>query len=238
MKTRFMSTTFSLALVLGAGVNSAPANATQIGEILACYACQNTGNSAIDSALATGSGPAVASDGLLFAFVNTSGSAITGGVFSETGSPNDSFALPTLAANSTFILIPGVTLDGGSHPRGGLFGLTGVMDTSDGDGGLTDSTIFSFTGVQDALTVTSGTFTPGDSNLIKPWISPSGGRTSFIGQGPNGDPGCTNCYFGQIATLDVAAVVPGVPEPGTLALLGTALGGFGLIRRRRNRNLT
>ncbi len=45
--------------------------AENVGDILACYACQNTGNSIIDAALMAN--PSVANDGLLFAFVNTSG---------------------------------------------------------------------------------------------------------------------------------------------------------------------
>ena len=73
----------------------------------------------------------VASDGLLFAFVNTSASAITGGIFSvSNSSPVDSFVVPALAAGGTYILIPGVTNDSGVHPAGGLFGATGVKDTA------------------------------------------------------------------------------------------------------------
>jgi hypothetical protein len=71
----------------------APAHAAQIGQIFVCYACQNTGDTAIDAALAAN--PAAAFDGILFAFKNTSSASITGGVFSVSGtSPSDSFALP------------------------------------------------------------------------------------------------------------------------------------------------
>src|SRR5581483_8363000 len=60
---------------------TAPAHAgtVAVGSIYACYACQNTGDQAIDDALAAN--PSVANDGLLFEFNNTSGTAITGGVF-------------------------------------------------------------------------------------------------------------------------------------------------------------
>jgi len=221
---RAMLTFLPLAMLVVTGTT---ARAGQVGEILACYACQNTGNSAIDAALALN--PGVASDGLLFAFVNTSSFDITGGVFAVTNAtPNDSFMLPTIVAGATFILIPGVTSDGGTHAAGGLFGATGVMDTSDGVGGLSDASVFSFTGLSNAQGVTSttagtstgtpGTFTPGDPGLFKPWIVPaSGGSTSFIGLGPNGDGGCTNCYFGEVATLNTPSATV-TPEPAGFGL--------------------
>jgi len=225
---RLRPVVLTLAIALFAGL-AAPIHAAQVGEILACYACSSTGNAAVDAALANN--PDVASDAILFAFVNTSGSPITGGVFSEAGLPADSFVVPTIGAGSTFILIPGVTSDGGSHPSGGLFSLSGVMDTSDGAGGLNDDTEFTFTGVNNGLTVSSltagtftpdvGSFTPGDTGLIKPFVgNPTAGMTSFIGMGPNGDGPCTNCYFGEVATLDTPNPMTGVPEPATMGLLG------------------
>jgi hypothetical protein len=219
-------------VTLSAAALSAPAQATtQVGEILACYACQNTGNSAIDAALATGTGLDVASDGLLFAFVNTSGSAITGGVFSENGTPNDSFALPTLPANSTFIVIPGTSVDGGIHLAGGLFQFNNfVMDTSDGAGGLSNSTVFAFSGSQGALAVTSGNFTPADSML--PMRDTPSVLISFVGQGPNSD-SCNNCYFGQIATLTVPSALPGVPEPSTWAMMLLGFAGLSYAGYRK-----
>ena len=216
----------ALALVTLVG-QGGPMHAAQIGQILVCYACQNTGNAAIDAALAANSG--VASDGILFAFTNTSAFAITGGTFSENASPADTFALPTIAAGATFILIPGVTSDGHTHPSAGLFATTGVMDTSDGAGGVTDSTEFTFTGVSNGLAVSSitagtstpipGSFTAGDPGLFKPFRdNPTAGTTSFLGLGPSGDGGCSNCYFGAVATLQTPTVSP-VPEPGTMMLL-------------------
>jgi hypothetical protein len=227
-------------VLFGLMVATALVRASTIGEIFVCYACQNTGNTAIDAALANN--PDVASDGILFAFVNTSGFAISGGVFSENGSPNDSFMLPAIAAGATFILIPGVTTGGGSHPSGGLFGATGVMDTSDGGGGVLDTTEFKFTGLSNSLAVSSitfgtstpvaGEFTPGDPGLIMPWRSPSGGSTSFIGDGPSGDGGCTNCYFGEVATLQTPNSTS-TPEPAAFALIGVGLAAVALLKPRR-----
>lgn len=236
------STRFSaLGFVLLSGAILPCANASQIGQILVCYACQNTGDPIIDAALTAN--PGVASDAILFAFKNTSAFAITGGVFSVSGtSPSDSFGLPNIPAGSEFILIPGITSDAGSHPSGGLFANVGVQDTSDGAGGVNDSSIFKFTGTSNGLAVTSltagsstaiaGTFTPGDPGLFKPWISPSGGSTSFVGDGPSGDPGCTNCYFGLVATLNTPTV-SATPEPGSFSLFWIGLGAASLIVRRR-----
>src|ERR1035441_9869678 len=49
------------------------ASATSVGDILVCYACNTTGNAAVDAALAAN--PGVVGDGILFAFENTSGTA-------------------------------------------------------------------------------------------------------------------------------------------------------------------
>jgi hypothetical protein len=229
--------TFAVVLVATAVV---PMHATQIGTIWACYACQNTGNPIIDAALAANSG--VAGDGILFAFMNTGSSAITGGVFSVSSNA-DSFSLPAIPAGGTFILMPGITTDGGTHPTNGLFFNTGgAQDTSDGAGGVSDASKFSFTGLYSALSVTSttfgtstgtpGTFTPGDPGLIHGYISPAnGGQTSFIGDGPSGDGGCTNCWYGEVATLNVTPTT-GTPEPASGALLWSGLGAVIWTARR------
>jgi PEP-CTERM motif len=228
-------------LALVAVFVNVPMHAAVIGDIYVCYACQNTGDAAIDAALANN--PGVASDGILFAFKNTSGSAITGGVLSLSAtSPSDSFSLPTIAAGGEFILMPGITSDGGSHPSGGLFFHSGsAMDTSDGAGGVADDSIFRFTGLSNTLAVSSltagtgaadGTFVSGDPGLIKPYRdNPTGSeRISFLGLGPSGDGGCSNCYFGLVATLDTPNA-SGVPEPSTLLLFGSALIAIGAARK-------
>jgi hypothetical protein len=209
------------------------AKATVVGDILACYACQNTENAAVDAALVAN--PSVASDGLLFAFENTSGTQITNAVFNVTGS-SDSFNIGTIAANSTVIVLPGLSNDGGVHTAGTLFQHTGsTQDTSDLQGSVSDASVFSFAGLQGASSVTSGTFTAGDPGLIRPWISPTGGSTSFLGNGPNGDVGCNNCYFGQIALLSVPSV-GAVPEPSTWAMMILGFAGVGFMAYRRKQS--
>ena len=210
---------FSIAAL--ASLAASPARAAQIGSITVCYACQNTGDPVIDAALTAH--PDVAYDGLLFAFKNTSAFPITGAVISVggTASPADSFALPTIPAGGELIFLPGLDSDVAKHPSGGLFEHTGsTMDTSEGDGGVDDKSIFKFTGTSNGVAVTSttagtstaipGTFTPADPGLFLPWRDVgSTGRTSFLGNGPDGDGGCNNCYYGLVATLNAGAASTG-----------------------------
>ena len=223
-----------LATAALAGLAYVPnASAVSVVNIFACYACQNTGNAAIDAALTAN--PTVSADGLLFAFVNTSLSAITGAKFSVTNATvNDSFSIGTIGAGATAILMPGLSNDGALHLAGGLFAHTGsTMDTSDGDGGVTDASIFSFTGLFNASAVTSGNIVPGDPSLIRTYRDVGAtGKTSFLGLGPNGDSGCTNCYFGPIGSGAVDVAAP-VPEPETYALMLAGLGVLGWASRRR-----
>jgi hypothetical protein len=224
--SKFLSVSALAALSAATFGAGSAAKADVVGDILACYACQNTGNAAIDAALTAN--PSVASDGLLLAFVNTSGSAITGASFSA---GTDSYNLGTVAANSTLIILPGISNDGGTHVSGSLFEFVNhTQDTSDNQGSVSDATVFSFTGLQGALSVTSGTFTPADSYL--PYRDNPAFQTSFVGQGPNGDGGCSNCYFGEIAVLSIPSV-SGVPEPSTWAMMILGFAGVGFMAYRR-----
>jgi PEP-CTERM motif len=85
----------------------------------------------------------------------------------------DTLAPPTIVAGGEFILMPGITSDGGSHPGNGLFALN---------------------------------------------------------EGCGHDGGCSNCYFGLVATLQ-ATPVTGIPEPSTLLLMGSALLFIGAARK-------
>lgn len=228
-----------LATAALAGLAYVPsANAVSVLNIFACYACQNTGNAAIDAALTAN--PTVSFDGLLLAFVNTGASAITGATFSVTNAAvNDAFSIGTIAAGATVILLPGLSNDGNAHLPGGLFAHTGAtMDTSDGDGSVTDASIFSFAGLFSSSAVTSGNIVPGDASLIRTWRDVGAtGQTTFLGLGPNGDGGCTNCYFGLIGNGNVNVTAP-VPEPETYALMLAGLGALGWASRRRKSTLS
>jgi hypothetical protein len=73
----------------------------------------------------------------------------------------DHFNVGTIAAMSSVILIPGISSDG--SPHSGFWHVTGVLlDTSE-TGPNGNDTQFSFTGLQGALTVSSGVFTPASS---------------------------------------------------------------------------
>lgn len=217
--------------------------AAQVGTIYACYACANTGNSAVDTYLTSGpGGTSVSSDGLLFAFWNSGSTPITNAAFSVSGSSSaDVFKIGTIAADSTFILVPGVTSDGGTHPSNGFFNSSqGVLDTSDGAGNITDSSVWSFTGTDAGQSVTSGNITAGESSLLMPFINPtvSGSMVSFIGQGPSGDGGCNVCYFGPIASLASSSSTGGgggsaVPEPADFSLIALGIGVIACFARSR-----
>ena len=211
------------AAILSASLTPAAFAASQI-DIFACYACQNSGVPSIDAALA--SNPSVATDGLLFAFVNTGPTSVTNAVFSvSNASPNDQYNIGTIGGNSTVIVMPGLSNDGGAHS--GLFTYTGTtVDTSDGQGGVSDTSIFSFTGLLGAQILNSGNITPGNPALIQTWRDPGAtGKTSFLGNGPNGDWYCYNCYFGQIGTASIPAASV-TPIPAAIWMVGSALVGL------------
>lgn len=216
------------AALASAALSSPLVVAAQTLDIYACYACQNTGNAAIDAALAAN--PSVAADGLLFAFFNTGATTVTNATFAVSGAnPNDSFKIGSIAAGASFIALPGLSDDGGTHGAGGLFESVGATrDTSDGQGGVTDLSVFSFTALLGGHSASSGAIVAGDPALIRTWRDPGAtGQTSFLGLGPNGDGGCTNCYFGKIGS------VVSVPETETYAMMLAGLGALGIGARRR-----
>lgn len=146
---------------------------------------------------------------------------------------DDALEISEHAAGATVIFLPGLSNDSGVHPVGGLFETTGsTADTSD-DPRTNDFSTFSFSGAWGALLATSGSFHAGDANLIKPYRDNPNASTSFLGNGPNGDGGCSNCYFGEIASLTVPDPKGGVPEPASWALMVLGFGGLGASLRRR-----
>ena len=225
------------AALASVAVFAPAASSAQSLDIFACYACQNSGNAAIDASLLAN--PSVPSDGLLFAFVNNTGFAISNAMFSVTSAnPVDSFNIGSIAAGATFIMLPGLSNDSGAHATGGLFSSIGsTADTSDGAGGVNDASVFTFSGLAGGSALNSGSIIPGTPSLIRTWRDLGAtGQTSFLGLGPNGDGGCTNCYFSRIGSASIADSVAPVPEPETYALLLAGIGFLGWqSRRRRNR---
>jgi hypothetical protein len=207
----------------------ASVQAASVGDIQAFYFVPTSQSSLVTSTFALQDGP-------VFLIQNTSASPITNGVLSILVSGDnataDSYNVGAIAAGANAYVGPGLTNDGGSHPAGGFFSFTGaILDTSD-SGPSSNALQFQFTGLQGALAVISGIFTPATS--LAPANDATIASMSFLGGPGNNDGPCNNCYGPRlIATL---ATPSSVPEPASVVMAGIAvLAGAGLwlaLRRR------
>lgn len=195
-------------LMLFAGVIAVtPLQAGIVGDIQACYIC--TANPSAGAGGTTFDPGVNLTDGLGFGFNNTTGTAITNGVFMiMVGGDNttaDSFNVGTIPANSTVYVVPGLSSDGGSGHS--FFALLGsARDTSEA-GPHSDSVPFEFTGLWGGITVSTGVFTPAATF----GLSEDGSqKINFLG-GPN-DGSCGGGCFGP---------TPGNPSGGVIALIST-----------------
>ena len=174
-------------------------------------------------------------DGALYINSTTTGSGtvnITDGSFGGTG---------TISGNTT--IGNGAILTGGTDGTVGTINFNGTLTNTTGATWLIDL-VGDVSGSSDLINLGTGTldlnnailslavtnFTAGNSYTIATYSSLIGGSTfNGIGQGD-----IISGY--QIDYGTTAITLTAVPEPGTLGLLGVALGGFFFRRLRKRRN--
>ena len=180
-------------------------------------------------------------DGPVFVVVNTSNTDITNAMLTIVGT--DFFDIGTIAADSSFTVIPGVSNDGLDHGDENFFTHTGsVFDSSDEFPSL-NTTEFELTGEQGSTQIVSvdicgiiaaPVFTP--ACTAGPSNDGAVDSINFLGGPGNNDGPCDNC-FGPAIVADLETAVAETPEPSSFLLFGGALIGLssGLSIRRKSR---
>jgi hypothetical protein len=231
----YVKVSVPLLLLLATVIAITPLQAGIVGNIQACYACTA---SPFAGAGGTTFDPTVnLTDGLGFGLNNTTGTAITNGVFTimvgGDTTTADSFNVGAIPANSTVYVVPGLSDDGGMGHT--FFAVLGsARDTSD-VGPSSNSVPFEFTGLWGGMMVSTGIFTPAATF----GLSEDGSQLiNFLG-GPN-DGSCGGGCFGPTPGNPSGGVIalistPGAttPEPASWMLLAI---GLGLLTLRRSRS--